>query len=129
MRTSLPLSEIYLYLSQSPINLLVADPVAIPIVHGHADRAYQEVPGVPGDPLPPRPHELPERHLVPYPRVEMKYLHVPPDTLGRDELELPLAGLRHLRALLPEPLAYPPTARAEPAPVERGIVATLGDER
>lgn len=36
-------------LSQSPINFFIAYPLAIPIVHGYASRAYQEMLGVSGE--------------------------------------------------------------------------------
>lgn len=112
-----------------PINLFVAYPVAVPVVHAHAGRADEEVPGVLGESEPPKPHELPQGTLVPYPRVEVKYLYVPPDPLGRHELKLPLAGLGCLRALLPEPRAYSPAIAAESAATLRPRAAVLQEER
>lgn len=112
-----------------PINFVVAYPVAVPVVYAHASRAYQEIPGVLGESQPPQPHELPQRYLVPYPRVEVEDLYVPPDPLGRDELELPLAGLGGLRALLLEPRAYSTAVAAEPAATLRPWGAVLQNVR
>lgn len=109
-----------------PLDLLVAYPVTIPVVCGNAGRAYQEALGIPGDPSSPRAHKLPERRLVPDPRVQVKYLHAPPDPLGRHELELLLAGLCHLGTLVPQPEAYPPAVAAELAVTRAAVLQHEG---
>jgi len=86
--------------TESPLNFLVAYPVTIPVVSRDASRADQETLGILGDASPPRAHEFPEGRLVPYPRVQVEHLHATSSTLGRHELELPLADLRDLAALL-----------------------------
>lgn len=93
----------YKHLSQLPINFFIAYPIAIPIVHGYTGCAYQEISGVSGESQSPGAHELPQRYLVPYSRVQVKDLYVSSDPLSRHELELFLADLGHLRALFAEP--------------------------